>query len=406
MQIDSLSAPAKKFDEVHFSLEKESKETWYDVCPRCKEKVNNYSITQYLGVECQTENRENPFTKSLLYLTPYPSTDCERQGTGRNSHTYFAYESSTQQSNELKPAVENGNRDHGDEVKSLKLKKTSSESQRKRIQDEIQKLQNELDKLHINKVETESELTRTQEENKHLIAYQSTSEERLRTLQKRHDELKSETKTSQQEHDQIKQTLEEKIKSLTQKKKKAQDEYMCLKAECDKQKEELRKFKQQLEELKKPQKKRVVLGLRSEKSGLGKSLVDMVTKGLTKRLQERLDMSNLNLMVSFSQNPSDVTNGFQIVICLNMSRVGTNIADSLKGMKVDRDVFVMVLHHTNKENLSALTPTSHRVTGNEVRQLGGILDMAFSSDGGLYECDLNNVAVEKIASILRKCLIF
>ncbi|XP_033734781.1 myosin-2 heavy chain, non muscle-like [Pecten maximus] len=413
-------------------------------------------------------------------------------------------------------------RNNDEELKSMKYEKTNTDSQMKRVQEEKKNLQNELDKLHTTIVKIESELTKTQKENRQLIACQTaranelrsintekdklhaqivriqqeknqnqdkmnqtesalikaqnenrkvtdalgaseerlrtlqkrhdqlksetktlqqerhkveqtleekvksltqekkksqdenmclkaecgTSQERLRTLQTQHDRLKSETKTLQQENDQIKQTLEEKLMSLTHEKKKAQDECMCLKAECNKQNEELRKFKQQLEVLKKPQRKHVVLGLRSEKSGLGKSLVDMVTKGLTKRLQERLDMSNLNLIVSFSQNPSDVTNGFQIVLCLNMSRVGTNIADSLKGMKVDRDVFVMVLHHTNKENLSALTPTSHRVTGNEVRQLGGILDMAFSSDGGLYECDLNNVAVEKIALILKKCLIF
>ncbi|XP_069116501.1 uncharacterized protein MCAP_0864-like [Argopecten irradians] len=165
---------------------------------------------------------------------------------------------------------------------------------------------------------------------------------------------------------------------------------------------ELLTLRKQLEVKQELKKKVIVLGLHCDRSGLGKSLVDMVVKELTKGVQDRLDRNNLNITIQFSQTPSEVNGWLKVVLCLNMSRVGTNIADVLRGMKGDRDVFVLVLHHTNKSNLSSLTPTSHRITGSDLRQLGGILDMAFGSESGLYECDLNSSAMDRIASVLKK----
>ncbi|XP_021378779.1 intracellular protein transport protein USO1-like isoform X1 [Mizuhopecten yessoensis] len=171
------------------------------------------------------------------------------------------------------------------------------------------------------------------------------------------------------------------------------------------QDKELKTLRGQLEEMQQPRKKTLVIGLHCNRSGVGKSLVDMVVTELTKGVQDRLDRNNINLTIQFSQTPSEVTSWLQIVLCLNMSRVGTNILDSVKGIKGERDVFVLVLHHTSKNNLSSLTPTNHRVTGSELRQLGGILDIAFCSDSGLYECDVNSNTFDKIASVLTKYIL-
>ncbi|XP_069116489.1 interaptin-like [Argopecten irradians] len=288
-----------------------------------------------------------------------------------------------------------------EELRSTKSERDKLNSQLKDVQHEKLNIQRDLEEQKEKSAQTERQFLKAKKDIQTLTESLRINEERLQTLHDNHHKLKGAMATSQLEHDRTKQALD----GTTLSNRKMEEENAQLKAERDKQREEIQQCNQQIEELKKPRKKRIVLGLRSERSGLGKSLVDMVTREMTTRLQKRLDVYNLNLVVSFSQISSEVTNGFQIALCLNMSRVGTNIVDSIKGMKVDRDLFVMVLHHTNKENLSSLTPTSHRVTGSEVRQLGGILDMAFSSDSGLYDCDLNNAAMEKIAVILKKCLI-
>ncbi|XP_060081611.1 myosin-J heavy chain-like [Ylistrum balloti] len=290
---------------------------------------------------------------------------------------------------------------HDKELSLLRASKREMDSQLESIKKEKEIIQNKLVDVTAAMTRTKSESDKAQREVQKLTNISSLTNERLQNLKQSHYKLDLEKENLQQQNAKIGQSLDEEKVKLTNVKKeleKTQEENCRLKVDSETK-------SKQLDALSSPKKKHVVLGLRSERSGLGKSVVDMVTRELTRRLQERLDMRKLNLAVSFSSNPSEVTNGLQIVLCLNMSRVGTNIADTLKGMKADRDVFVMVLHHTSKENLSSLTPTSHRVTGSEIRQLGGIFDMAFSGDGGLYECDLNNSAVEKIASILRKCLI-
>ncbi|XP_033734790.1 uncharacterized protein LOC117323589 [Pecten maximus] len=160
-------------------------------------------------------------------------------------------------------------------------------------------------------------------------------------------------------------------------------------------------MKTQIKELQKQNKREIVMGLCKQRSGMGKAMVDMITKELKRRVGGLLG-HNIELTLRQCTGTSDIPNGPLVVLCLNMSRIGTNIQDALGGIQTDKNVYVLVLHHTNKENLSSLTPTSLRVTGSELRQLGGIIDMAFSSDSGLYECDLNDNAIDKMTSIMRK----
>lgn len=166
--------------------------------------------------------------------------------------------------------------------------------------------------------------------------------------------------------------------------------------------DELHKVKAELEEKRRPKKKVTVMGIRGDRSGMGKTMVDVFTKALTSRLQDRLDRENVTLTTKSCHTAADIPNGPLVVLCLNMSRVGTNIQEILTGITAARDVFVIVLHQTSEDNLSSLTPTSLRVSGSEFRRLGGILDMAFTSDKMLYDCDINNSSVEKLAMILMK----
>ncbi|XP_060082946.1 CAP-Gly domain-containing linker protein 1-like [Ylistrum balloti] len=157
----------------------------------------------------------------------------------------------------------------------------------------------------------------------------------------------------------------------------------------------------ELEEIKN-RRKSVVMGLRVERSGLGKTMIDLVSKELTKRLQKCLEKERIDIDIKLCQTRDDVPHVPLFVLCLNMSRVGTNIREAIEGIKPNRDVYALVLHNTVKENLLLLTPTGHRVTGQDLRQLGGIIDMALTSDSGLYECDLNETAVDKMAAILKR----
>ncbi|XP_021378738.1 uncharacterized protein LOC110466519 isoform X3 [Mizuhopecten yessoensis] len=246
-------------------------------------------------------------------------------------------------------------------------------------------LQRNIDRLAGQLEEKQGDFDKVQNEKAEYLKEQSQLQRDIQTLQ---DETGSLNKT---------------IKELSSTVESLQPDIDRMTGELVKKDEEINNLKTVLEESRRLKKKVVVMRLlRTSRSGLGKTMVDMVTKELTRQLGERLDSKSFDFSIVLSETPTDVSNGPLFVLCLNMSRVGTNIQDALEGTEGGRDVYVLVLHHTNKDNLSTLTPTSLRVTGSEIRQLGGIIDLAFSSNSGLYECDLNITAIGKIATVLKK----
>lgn len=66
---------------------------------------------------------------------------------------------------------------------------------------------------------------------------------------------------------------------------------------------------------------------------------------------------------------------------------------------VAKDVALLVFHH--KEAHALPSQTSDKIlTGADFSGLGSIIDLAFLSQRGIYECDMNNVGIERVASFL------
>ncbi|OWF55974.1 hypothetical protein KP79_PYT00149 [Mizuhopecten yessoensis] len=233
--------------------------------------------------------------------------------------------------------------------------------------------------FHVQKEETQGELDKVQRENEENGKDKSQLEterksilDKTRSLKGTIDEMSSTTEGLQRGIDRL-------IGELVKK-----DEQSLL--------EESRRFKRKV---------LVMKLLRTSQSGMGKTMVDMVTKELKRQLGRRPDSRSFDFSIVLHETSTDVSKGPLFVVCLS-SKVGKNIPDALEGPKGGRDVYMIVLHHTTKESLSTLTPNSLRATGSELRQLGGIIDMVFSSDIGLCECDFNITAVDKIITVLKK----
>ncbi|XP_033734784.1 protein lava lamp-like isoform X2 [Pecten maximus] len=310
-----------------------------------------------------------------------------KRETEKKSSSWFSLGGDSRKEEQIKTlSVEN---------KNLQLDLQKAQGEKAQTALELQQTSKELEKVH-------SQLDKLRNENATLAA---DLQEHKEKFEKAEENLSSDTHRILQEKEQIEKTLQKTNSELTLTKsqlEKSRTENKALTDDIRDKGMELQTLREHLEGYRHQRKKSIVMGLHCSRSGLGKPLVEMVVRELTKGVQDRLDRNSTNLAIQFSHTPSEVTCWLKVVLCLNMSGVGTNILDVLKGMKGDRDVFVLVLHHTNKANLSSVTPTSHRITGSELRQLGGILDMAFSSDSGLYNCDLNNNAIDKIASVLKK----
>ena len=62
---------------------------------------------------------------------------------------------------------------------------------------------------------------------------------------------------------------------------------------------------------------------------------------------------------------------------------------------------LIVFHHKDEHALP--NQASERVlTGKEMRECGGIFDMAFKSDKGIYTCDMNTKTIQSLVTFLRR----
>ncbi|XP_021344950.1 golgin subfamily A member 3-like [Mizuhopecten yessoensis] len=160
-------------------------------------------------------------------------------------------------------------------------------------------------------------------------------------------------------------------------------------------------IKKVLEDIQPREGRSLVMRLRrGYRSGVGRAMVDMVFKELKGMLEGRFDSENIKFSIvlnSTQTNEATVDDGPSFVLCLN-----TYVQVALGSIKDDRDTYILALHQIDQENLSLLTPTGNSLTGSELQRLGGLLDMAFSSDDGLYECELNKTAVDKIVNLLKQ----
>ncbi|XP_033734780.1 early endosome antigen 1-like [Pecten maximus] len=315
----------------------------------------------------------------------------------------------------LEQDSERKQKDHEQQRKDLRSHITTLTSTNSVLQGEvdmknrqIETLEKETKTLKKEKNNLTSDLDKHDEENKGLTR-------NFETLHREKTNLMSDLKKHETEKERLtmrvkaiegeNETLQDDLERLQTESRRELNSLSCnieeLKHKICEKVEEIQHMNEEINELRKPAKTDIVLGVRYGNS-IGKTMIEMVTKELSKRLELMIDMTKFSLAVNLFHKGSDTPQGPLVLVCLGISSVGTNIQDTLVGIEVGSDVTVLVLHHTNKENLSSLTPTSLRVTGKEFRKLGAIVDMAFSSESGLYECDLNTAAIAKMAAVLTK----
>ncbi|XP_041353169.1 uncharacterized protein LOC121371385 [Gigantopelta aegis] len=122
---------------------------------------------------------------------------------------------------------------------------------------------------------------------------------------------------------------------------------------------------------------------------------------ITSRLAESLSQQDIELVTDIiSETPVSDDARPAILLCINVSRVGTDVANALKDMKADYNVAVVVLHHKDIHVLPKLSSVKS-LTGQEFQNLGTIVDMAFWKEKGLHQCDMNQQAIQKLSDFLK-----
>lgn len=88
-----------------------------------------------------------------------------------------------------------------------------------------------------------------------------------------------------------------------------------------------------------------------------------------------------------------------IVLCINASRLGTDVEQALQQVTCSRSVTVAVIHH---KEYHALPPqASEKLLHSEkIRELYAVVDIAFLTNKGMYACDMNNKSLEKLTNFI------
>nr|XP_034323248.1 uncharacterized protein LOC117688820 [Crassostrea gigas] len=88
-----------------------------------------------------------------------------------------------------------------------------------------------------------------------------------------------------------------------------------------------------------------------------------------------------------------------IVLCINASRLGTDVEQALQLVTCSRSVTVAVIHH---KEYHALPPqASEKLLHSEkIRELYAVVDIAFLTNKGMYACDMNNKSLEKLTNFI------
>lgn len=383
-------------DNVLHWCEKWKRNILLGLCPKCRNKNERHNLETSVdgiptvkGLQLIIEVKEDVFKKNYDEMK-----DKELKLKSKITHL--------KEENELfQRKLAALGQDHTQTLENVKKLKSENEQLQSKLSQAIFGCHDSLDIQGDIKVR--SAQWKTTEENMTAQIADLTDQLAQEKLNKRDDLFRKQIELTAKDEElyQVKMELADE-KSSKLENKKLLDQIKTLQSDMNSKDEEFRQLCMELEEAKQQKKRDIVLGIRSERSGMGKTMVEMVTRELTEQLKNTLDRQDIRLTVTPCQTSADIPRGMMAVLCLDMSRVGTNIKDALTGIKANRDVFVIVFHHTNKENLSSLTPTSLRITGSELRQLGAIIDMVFSSEGGIYRCDINNTAVENIAKLISR----
>lgn len=220
------------------------------------------------------------------------------------------------------------------------------------------------------------------------------------------ERLNSTQKTNREQYEKSIQRLEDENKHYKEKLKSSQSEVDKLSAklaEKDRINNDLvsrrleieEKCKQLERDLEHRSRKEIAVGFHTT---VAPSMSSLILGGLTSRLTDRLAGEKVDLVRQAYSGGPDV-NFPLLVVCVNVSRIGADAKEALKGIPKAKDVALLVFHH--KEAHALPSQTSDKIlTGADFSGLGSIIDLAFLSQRGIYECDMNNVGIERVASFL------
>lgn len=213
-------------------------------------------------------------------------------------------------------------------------------------------------------------------------------------------------------NNQLQKSMDEerkRVKDAERKIKLYEDEVKCLteaKETLDKRLTELESARIQIERLESlerefnhlKEKRPVAVQLFYHEKG---GMITNLLAALKGKLVDQIGVERHRLQFIVCHDESDVDYDLPlIVLCINASRLGTDTLTALQNIKVSSKVSMLIVHHRDTHALPN-QPSCRVLTGSEYKPLGGIFDIAFLAEKGIYPCDMNRNASADLAQFLK-----
>lgn len=174
-------------------------------------------------------------------------------------------------------------------------------------------------------------------------------------------------------------------------------DYHAVRNERDRLKHENAMLSNELTMLKQKKQKTVIVQMFS---AVNQKLCQLVEGELFAMLATHLETMSVNIQREPCLHPQEHHDNVPlIVLCVNASRLGTDVQQALSNVTYNSSVVVAILHH--KEIHALPSQASEKLLiGQDYKKLGLIVDIAFLTHKGMYPCEMNNRSIERLCQFI------
>ncbi|XP_052058578.1 sodium channel and clathrin linker 1-like isoform X2 [Mytilus californianus] len=293
------------------------------------------------------------------------------------------------------------------EVSKLKnkLKETKEQKENTEILETKKKLQNaeqDIEILKRQKDDTKKKLQNA-EQDIEILKRQKDDTERdyLETIQELENKLPESSVDCIIDHH---KHLEDQVKHLTTENSELRDqvdtlikEKMSLQENISSLEQEKNAFKQQIDSW--IAKKHSTVHIQMY-AAVNRELCEKMMNELEDMLRTQFEINQTIIEVDKYKNPPPDSRDPLIVICINASRLGTDVIQAISQVNRSRTQAVVVLHHKEYHALPR-QPSEKLLIGSDYKHIGAIVDIAYLTTRGIYTCDMNEKSLDKLVNFIK-----
>ncbi|XP_071161982.1 GRIP and coiled-coil domain-containing protein 2-like [Mytilus edulis] len=198
--------------------------------------------------------------------------------------------------------------------------------------------------------------------------------------------------------------LEDEVKHLTIENKEHRDRINTLETKCQR----LQELNSTLEQEKNTLKQQIDTWVAKKHStvhiqmyaAVNKELCDKMMTELEDMLSTQFELNDSIIEIEKYKDPPPDSRVPLIVICINASRLGTDVNQALSHVNRSRTTAVVVLHHKEYHALPR-QPSEKMLIGSDYKHIGAIVDIAYLTTKGVYPCDMNEKSLDRLVNFIK-----